>query len=570
MKFLASLLFIFLVNSIVGQVKTLPEDLVQNIIKRIDAGTNPSIAIGIIDKDGPRYYSFGKKKKGGKKINEHTIYEIGSISKVFTGLLLADQIVNGKLNADDPVQKYLPSSTSIPTFEDQEITFGNLSDHTSSLPRMPDNFSPADPNNPYADYTVEQMYAFLSSYKLDRPIGSEYEYSNLAVGLLGHILSVKERKMSYEDLLTGSITEPLKMYETKVTLSKKMKKNLAIGHNQGIAVANWDLPTFAGAGGIRSSVHDMLLFVAANLELNSTPLKKAMLLSHMPRHNKAGGSRVGLGWHINPGTNGDVIWHNGATGGYTTFTGFVKETGMGVVVLTNSSEGVDDIGFHLLDSGSPLRSVIPHIAIRLKEIIDEEGVSDLTAKFDNLKKGGKDKYDFSETGINALGYYYLNRKEFPKAKTIFLLNIREYPEAFNVYDSYAEALMENGEKDLAIENYKKSIELNPGNTNGFEMLAKIGVKVEIPVFEVSDDILQSYIGTYELVPGFQMTITRNQSQLSGQATGQGIYEIYPSSATEFYYKVVDAQIVFNKNDSGAVESLTLYQGGQALTGKKIN
>ena len=241
-----------------------------------------------------------KKVLSDSAVNEHTIYEIGSISKVFTGILLAHQSEAGKVDINDPARKYLPSTVQVPKRGGKEITLGNLADHTSGLPRMPDNFNPKDFSNPYADYTVEQMYAFLSSYQLPRDVGVEYEYSNLAQGLLGHILALNA-DTSYEDLMISTIAGPLGMNETKIVFDENMKKNLAIGHSGGREVSNWDIPTLAGAGGIRSSVHDMLKFLAANIGLTQTPLRSAMDKSHETRHFKAGEARVGLAWHISKG-----------------------------------------------------------------------------------------------------------------------------------------------------------------------------------------------------------------------------------------------------------------------------
>ncbi|MFZ1675907.1 MAG: serine hydrolase, partial [Saprospiraceae bacterium] len=446
-------------------------------------------------------------------------------------------------------------------------TLGNLSDHTSSLPRMPDNFSPADALNPYADYSVEQLYSFLSSYQLTRKIGSEYEYSNLAVGLLGHILALKAGT-SYEDLLVKTITAPLHMEETRITFSPTMKKNLAIGHTMGMEVPNWDLPTLAGAGAIRSSVSDMLKYLSAQIGLTPTSLNTAMQLTHQPRHDKANGNSVGLGWHIAPGGQHEIIWHNGATGGYTAFVGFCNDTKTGVAVFTNSSDNVDDIGFHLLDPDSELRSIKPNIALKLKEFIEKGETDKLVEKFNDLKDKNADQYDITENEINALGYYYLNLNKTEPALALFNINVREFPNSANVYDSYGEALMKKGDKEHAITNYQKSLELNPGNTNAVDMLAKMGVHMEIPELMVDENILSSYEGTYELVPGFDIVITRELDQLFAQATGQNKFEIFPKTTTDFYYKVVDAQIVFNKNAEGIVESLTLHQNGRDIPGRK--
>lgn len=548
--------------------KKLPDDVVTSINKRIEFGLNPSIVVGIIDKDGPRYFNYGRKSENGPEANEHTIYEIGSITKTFTAILLAQQVIDGKLKLDDPIKNYLPAEVEVPLRGANEITFGNLSDHTSGLPRMPTNFAPADPYNPFADYTVEQLYKFLSGYELTRDVGSAYEYSNLAQGLLGHILALNAG-LPYESLMVKTIAGPLRMKETKITLDEEMKKNLATGHTRGVEAKNWDITTLAGCGAIRSSTYDMLRFLEANLGYLKTPLKTAMNMTHEVRHDKAGTMSVGLGWHILKSKTGDVIWHNGGTGGYRAFAGFVRETGEGVVLLTNSTESVDDIGFHLLNPESALRSVKPGLAAELRKTIDTKGVEAAKALFYDVKENKQDEYDFSEEDLNTLGYSYFE-KNLEAALSIFKMNVDMYPASSNVYDSYGEALLKNGDKDLAIENYRKSVELNPGNTNGIQALEKMGVKLQIKDAEVPEATLDTYVGTYELVPGFNMVITREGKQLYGQATGQERFGLFATSNREFYLKVVNAQITFNINEQAAVESLTLFQNGQKTTGKKTD
>ncbi len=343
MPFIRTLFFLLLSPRSIRQKNALQEAVVASIKERIEYGLTPSIVIGIIDKDGPQYYSFGTKTIGGEPVDRALDSEIGSISKVFTATLLADNIVKGKMKADDQVSKYLPSSVMVPTYNgsNKPITLGNLSDHTSSLPRMPTNMPASDPKDPAADYTPQLMYAFLSAYTLPREVGSEFEYSNFAVGFLGQIQALAAGT-SYEEALTSVITTPLKMKETGITLSDRMKDNLAAGHSMGMQVSNNHMNAMQGAGGIRSSAHDMLLFLSANMGLTKSQLSKAMQLAHTPRHSKAG-KQVGLGWFISKGSLGEVIAHNGGTGGYRWFAGFVKETGRGVVVLTNSGSSVQMI-----------------------------------------------------------------------------------------------------------------------------------------------------------------------------------------------------------------------------------
>ncbi|HJW28465.1 MAG TPA: serine hydrolase, partial [Saprospiraceae bacterium] len=455
----------------------------------------------------------------------------------------------------------------MPMYEGKSITLGNLSDHTSSLPRMPDNFNPADALNPYADYTLDRLYAFINSCKLNRPIGSEFEYSNLAMGLLGNILASKAG-MPYETLLNQKITGPLHLDETKITMDQHMKDHLAAPYSNGIKVSNWDLGSMSGAGAIRSSVHDMLLYLAANMDMPESGLSPAMHLAHTARHDKAGNASIGLNWFITKSNHGDLIWHNGATGGYRAFAGFSLTDKKGVVVLTNSDQSIDDIGFHLLDPAKKLATVKPSIASKLKEWIDKKGSKHLLDRYEDFKKKNADTYDYDENEINALGYWYLGQKKVDAAKAIFEINVKEFPESSNVYDSYGEALMDAGQKEEAISNYKKSLELNPGNSNAVEMLAKMGVTYESNTVNIDEQTLESYVGTYQLAPGFNIVITRQGSQLTGQATGQSSFELFPKSATEFYLKVVVARIVFSKDPDGNM-MMTLYQSGQVLPGKRI-
>lgn len=555
MKKLITLIFVF--KFFIGFGQSLPEDVATSAKQRVEFGLTPSIAIGIVDKKGVRYYEFGTKTLNGDAVDNHSIYEIGSISKTFTAILLAKQVVDGKMKLDDPIKKYLPASVKVPTFNGHEITLGNLSDHTSALARMPTNFAPANPANPYADYTVQQMYDFISGYTLPRDVGEQYEYSNLAQGLLGHILAL-QAGMSYEELMIKTIASPLGMKETKITFDDNMKKNLAMGHSNGKQVENWDIPTLAGAGGIRSSTYDMLKYLAANLGLTKTSLRKAMDLTHKLRHDKAGKSSVGLAWHISKGKDGDVISHNGGTGGYRTFTGFIKEKGIGVVVLTNSDAGADDIGLHLLNPDVPLAIVKRPVVGEIQKVLDSEGSDAAIARYHELKKDNPEEYDFSEASINQLGYQYMD-KNLDAALAIFKLNVEEHPESFNVYDSYGEALLK-----AAIENYSKSVEINPANTHGIEVLKKMGVDKNADM-DVSEVVLEKYLGKYELMPNFIITITRDGKHLFAQATGQASYEIYPKSETEFYYKVVPAQISFDVEK----DMLTLHQGGKHMPCKRV-
>ena len=329
------------------------------LVDRIDVQhQGVGIVIGVIGPDGRRVISYGSLEKGDPRpLNGDTLFEIGSTTKVFTSLLLADMVQRKQVALDDPVAKYLPPTVKMPERNGRSITLVDLSTHTSGLPRLPGNMNPKDPGNPYADYSVEQLYQFLSSYQLTRDIGSTYEYSNLGGGLLGHVLA-RRAGTDYEALVESRVCAPLGMKSTAITLTPEMKARLAVGHNAALMpVKNWDLPTLAGAGALRSTANDLLSFLAANLGYSKSPLSPAMdamLKTRRPTGQQ--GLEVALGWHIFTINGKEIVWHNGGTGGYRSFIGFDPKARIGVVALSNTSTntGVDDIGRHLLDSGVPL------------------------------------------------------------------------------------------------------------------------------------------------------------------------------------------------------------------------
>jgi len=347
--------------------------LAQRITTLPDSGKHGSgIVVGLLDARGRRVVAAG--------VAPTQVFEIGSITKVFTASLLADMVARGEVGLDDPVAKFLPTTVLVPARNGRQITLVDLATQSSGLPRLPGNLTPKDSNNPYADYTVDQLYAFLSGYELTRDIGAKYEYSNLGVGLLGHALSLRART-SYEDLVTRRILRPLGMRETAITLTPALRKRIAPGHDaEGNVVANWDLPTLAGAGALRSTVNDMLTFLAANLDSTGTPLARALHQTHASRHGTDNPNMtVGLAWHILARPVGAIVWHNGGTGGYRSFIGFDQTRRIAVVVLTNVSASVDDIGFHTLDSTFPLQQPPPR---RMEVAVDSTVLSRYVGEYE--------------------------------------------------------------------------------------------------------------------------------------------------------------------------------------------
>jgi len=343
----------------------LPDDAsIRDILKpRVDSGRSAGIVVGVLDHGARRVVAYGSSGSS-RRLDGDTVFEIGSVSKVFTAALLADMAARHEVSLDDPISKYLPAGMKTPSRGGRSITLVDLATQSSGLPRLPDNLAPKDPSNPYADYTVEKLYDFLSRYELTRDVGERYEYSNLGVGLLGHLLA-RRAGMSYEELLTKRILEPLGMRDTAITLSPSMKERLAVGHDAGgRVVPNWDLPTLAGAGALRSTVNDLLKFVEANANASAnvsgtwaeTDLPRAALRDAQRVRRPTGMPNldIGLAWHVFHKFGVDLVWHNGGTGGYHSWIGFLPGAGVGAVVLSNSSTEIDDIGLHLVEPKFPL------------------------------------------------------------------------------------------------------------------------------------------------------------------------------------------------------------------------
>lgn len=327
------------------------------LFNRVDEAQKAvGIAVAILDKDGQTFMSRGRlSANSDQALSPDTVFEIGSITKAFTAVLLADMIERGEVKAEDPVAKYLPENLKVPARGDKQITLLDLTMHVSGLPRLPSNLKPADPENPYADYDAPKLYEFLSSHTLRRDIGERYEYSNLGAGLLGHALA-RRAGMSYEQLLKQRILDPLGMKSTSITLSEDQKRRLAIGHDPGLEPAkNWDIDALAAAGALRSTASDMMRFAAMCLELKPGPLQAAMRRSLLTRRSTGmPDTDIAMGWHIQKKFDSEIVWHNGGTGGYRSFFGFHPVKKKAVAVLVNTAFAGDDLGFHALENRHPL------------------------------------------------------------------------------------------------------------------------------------------------------------------------------------------------------------------------
>lgn len=339
-----------------GQQPFAPDSVVRAILAdRIATNRGKGFVVAVLEKgQAPRIHAAGISGVEELELGPATVFEIGSITKVFTTTLLADMVARGEVKLDDPVAKYLPPNVRVPSRNGRQITLLDLATQTSGLPRLPGNLRPASPANPYVDYTAGNLYSFLTSYDLTRDAGERYEYSNLGIGLLAHALALRAG-VGYEELLQERVLTPLGMTDTRIVLPPGMQSRLATGFNAlGEQVSAWEFSSLAGAGALRSTVADMVRFLAANLDSAHRPLGAVMATARRARRQSdRPGNSIGLAWNVVDLFGTTITWHNGGTGGYRAFIGLDEPRGRGVVILTNSTISPDDIGFHLLEPRVP-------------------------------------------------------------------------------------------------------------------------------------------------------------------------------------------------------------------------
>jgi len=416
----------------------------------VDAGEVVGMTIGVIHGADQTVAGVGKLgKKDPRQAGGDTVYEIGSFTKVLTGLLLADAVKRGDVTLETTL-----SDLGVQTANDKvgDITLLQLSTHTSGLPRLPHNLTITDPTNPYASYTQGDLNACMKTCALDHDPGTATAYSNLGTGLLGELLAQQAGK-TYGELLEERVFKPLGMHDSVLVFTPSMQDRVASPHAAGgVPSHHWDLPVLAGAGGVRSTVNDLMKLVALNLEPGGTliePLETAWTIHKKPLTE--GDLPGGLGWFV--AQDGQTRWHNGETGGFHSIVLVNRQLDIGVVILANTA----------------------------------------TAEIEKL------------------------------ANDVFM--------------------------------------------------ATLGMPVEPRVFtkgvEVPIATMDRLVGEYKIGNRFTFNVTRQDTQLMVQLTGQQPLIVIPESPTLWRYRdIEDAAIRFNVDGKGKVKSLTLLQHGIEQTAKR--
>lgn len=360
--FAALLLAARLVPAAQNQFTTAEADGIKAFLRNNFRETNACIVIGLVDESGNRIFTAGKLDNGSdREVDGDSIFFIGSVSKTFTALLLQDAVARGEMKLDDPVANYLPKSVKVPTQGGKQISLLHLATHSAGFPVNPDNMTGKDVREQYESYTVEKMYAFLSSYTLSRDPGTEFEYSNIGMALLGHVLALKAGT-NFESLVVNRICRPLGMESTCITPTPELKKRLAMGHdNLGKPSPPQKFQAYSPAGDIHSTASDLLRYLSAQVALAPSSLTPLMEKTHVIRFKDSRGlpgvpvsafGRTAMDWvdrnaYQPPGM--ELLGHAGGAGSYHAWVGFDKKQPRVVVVLSTANDlSVESLGWTLL------------------------------------------------------------------------------------------------------------------------------------------------------------------------------------------------------------------------------
>jgi CubicO group peptidase (beta-lactamase class C family) len=500
-----------------------------------------------------------------------TKFRLGSITKQFTSMLIMQLVQEGKLRLDEKVSEVLPD---YPKEQGEKITIHNLLTHTSGIPNYTSfpNYPTEVMRNPQ---TPEELVKLFEYKPLEFEPGSKFSYSNSGYILLGYIIEKISGK-PYEELLKEKIFYPLKMDDSGYDHNLEIIRKRAYGYNHfalDVQNANYiDMSVPFSAGALYSTVEDLYKWDQALYA--DKILSKENIQKLFGKYIPAFGMHYGYGWAVGKISDGhgdsvNVVAHGGAVNGFNSLIERYTDDKNLIVLLNNTgATDLQDIANHIEKILYNEKYEMPKepAVIKFARKISEDGVDKVIKYYENLSSEETQK--LNERDINNLGYFLLNTGKTKDAIKIFKLNIDQYNSA-NSYDSYAEALMKNGQTEEAVKNYKKSLEMNPGNTNAVEMLKKMGVEYKTEAVNIDPEIYKTLTGEYQLTPTFSITVTTENNRIFEQATDQQKFEIFPTSEYEYYLKAVDAQISFVKDDSGKITELILHQNGQDMPGKKI-
>lgn len=540
--------------------------------------TIPGAAVAIIENGEivlQKSYGFADTQKG-IKVDANTGFNIGSISKTLAAWGVMKLVHEGKIELDAPAEKYmtrwhLPASD----FDADGVTIRRLLSHTAglSLHGYP-GWSPKD-ILPTVEESLNGKNNGPGRVEIIMEPGTKYKYSGGGYTMLQLIIE-EVSGQKFEDYMQTEILDPLGMSNSSYKIDDKIMAASALEYDNFGEEIDFELFTAQAAAGLHTTLEDFTQLAFASLYRNKDREQYAavvpdhlieQMMEAVPQANGLFG--YGMGYQVDHVAPMVLSGHGGDNTGWHAIFRVNPETNDGFVVLTNGGRG-STICYQVYcdwvdwKRGEPLGDwcqVKPPVANKLKSIIDRRGIGNIASAYSELKENQADTYDFSEQQLNELGYYYMGKEDLEKSLAIFKLNVETFPDAFNVYDSYGEALLENGDREEAIENYRKSIKLNPGNEHGINVLKKLGAPVGDIIYEMPVEQLKILEGEYLITnrdegldQEWKLVFEVKNNELMANDRGYK-YKLIPVGDYEFVNPDDGAKLVFDTKDQDALSVL---------------
>jgi CubicO group peptidase (beta-lactamase class C family) len=482
-----------------------------------------------------RYFAGGRLAPDSEQVPDaNTQFEIGSITKAFTDLLLAEMVEREMVSYDSTLGDLLGGDVKFANAAVADITLLQLATHTSGLPRLPVNLAPTDQLDPYKGYDEDALLKGIAAARDKQPLGNHYAYSNFGVGLLGFVLG-RVHGGGYMEALEQLVIQPLGLNQTGF----ERAAHSATAFRGGQVVKDWSLDALAGAGSLRSTASDLARFARIQLGQIENPLLHD-LDADREILARAGSFDITRVWHVGESPDGRIFWHNGGTGGFWSFFGFRPATGEAVAILVSGDPDPTGIGLQWLgfEAKPPPNQSIDESIL---------GQYDLNPGF-------------------GIGVYAINGTLVAQASGQVPLGLQRVDEdwyAMDVADASLHFIRDGGTV-VALELAQNSMLQRAAKTSD---TAAALAKAEV---ETSREELAAYVGEYTLNPSVKFTIRLGEENLEAMLTGQPFFPIYAKGDDQFFYKVVDAELHFERDENGDVNALVLHQGGIVQRAEKMN
>jgi serine-type D-Ala-D-Ala carboxypeptidase/endopeptidase len=515
-----------------------------------DDRTGACVAAAVIDNGTIATAYYCADPKSQRPYDEHTAFEIGSVTKTMTAALLAEFIARGEVALEDPLAKLLPPGTSVPSYNARQITIADIVTHTSGLPAIPSQYRITDINNPYASVTERDLLGALAATQLTRAPGSQWEYSNFAMMVLSYALAKRSGK-DYEALLRERLLAPLGMNETYVA-KRPPQVRLAQGHFANtMPTVPWDFPAdMAGVGGVRATLPDMVRYLEGELGTRQSAITPALARTQQ-QVTSVGDHTMGINWEIlstaNIANGHTLIMHGGGTGGYSSFVVFDRAAKRAAVLLSDTAltdiGGLTTLGLHLLDPA------VPAGAPRIVATADTRLIDALVGGY--RLQGGLGmqlRHKGSALTIQADG-----QPEFEMG----------YDSAGDFYPLQFDALLRPKRKADGTYSFTWF------QLGGALEAERVGTPTPVvSKWTPTEAQLKDYDGNYPLTSNFALRVFSSGAKLFIQGTNQRQIEVASVDKDIFVAESVGAEINFERDASGKVSALTLKQRGQVLRGER--